>query len=634
MEGKHEQQKPAGRKAPVVLAAAAAVLAAAYIGLCAWVGGQDRAMPNVSVSGIDVSGLTAQEVNETVARARQELGGAASVRLNYQSWSGVLYGDQFQTADEDAGAAAVAVGREHFLTQGFQYLRHLAGGGDEAVTGSGDVPQEQPELDRVLADLGAQMGFSANQASYEVKSDRLEMTKGTTGRSVDRQQVLSSAASAMAEAYRQAVGSGGQAAETELNLSPMVKEMPPEAPDFGALYQQLHTEVVDAAMDPETYEITEGQDGVDLDLSALEREYDQAGEGETFSVPLTITKAKETKATLESKLFKDVLGQATSKVSGTANRKTNVKLAAAACNGKILLPGEVFSYNGTTGSRTADKGYLPAPIYVGGKSQDDVGGGICQPSSTIYYAVLHTTLEIVERHNHTFAVGYVPDGMDATVYYGSLDFQFKNSTDYPIKIVTESYDKDGSRYLTVKILGTNADGRYAKPERTQFDWEEPTTVYKPDSSVARGTLVLDKEQYAYKGRKAQTFRYIYEKDGTLVEKQDLGVSKYKMRPHTYYYNPEDGDPSTWTDGQPPKSTVDSGTTTDPGTTVDPGTTTDPGTTVDPGTATDPGATTDPGTATDPGAATDPGQTGGSGPAGEGGHLPGQSGSGEETPEQP
>ena len=107
-----------------------------------------------------------------------------------------------------------------------------------------------------------------------------------------------------------------------------------------------------------------------------------------------------------------------------------------------------------------------------------------------------------------------------------------------------------------------------------------------------------------------------------MEKQNLGVSKYKMRPHTYYYNPEDGDPSTWTDGQPPKSTVD------------PGTTTDPGTTVDPGTATDPGATTDPGTATDPGAATDPGQTGGSGPAGEGGHLPGQSGPGEETPEQP
>ena len=131
-------------------------------------------MPNVSVSGIDVSGLTAQEVNETVARARQELGGAASVRLSYQSWSGVLYGDQFQTADEDAGAAAVAVGREHFLTQGFQYLRHLAGGGDEAVTGSGDVPQEQPELDRVLADLGAQMGFSANQASYEVKGLMLE----------------------------------------------------------------------------------------------------------------------------------------------------------------------------------------------------------------------------------------------------------------------------------------------------------------------------------------------------------------------------------------------------------------------------------------------------------------------------
>ena len=64
--------------------------------------------------------------------------------------------------------------------------------------------------------------------------------------------------------------------------------------------------------------------------------------------------------------------------------------------------------------------------------------------------------------------------------------------------------------------------------------------------------MLDKEQYAYKGRKAQAYRYIYEKDGTLVEKQNLGVSRYKMRPNTYYYNPADGDPATWVNGQPPK----------------------------------------------------------------------------------
>ena len=113
--------------------------------------------------------------------------------------------------------------------------------------------------------------------------------------------------------------------------------------------------------------------------------------------------------------------------------------------------GDVFSYNGVVGQRTAARGYQAAPAYVQGETVDEIGGGICQTSSTIYYAVLHTTLEIVERHAHMYSVGYVPDGMDATVYFGLSDFRFKNNTDYPVKIVTESYDKNGLRYLTVKL---------------------------------------------------------------------------------------------------------------------------------------------------------------------------------------
>ena len=101
-------------------------------------------------------------------------------------------------------------------------------------------------------------------------------------------------------------------------------------------------------------------------------------------------------------------------------------------------------------------------------------------------------------------------------------------------------------------------------------------MYKAREDVPRGTLVLDREQYAYTGYSAHTYRYIYEKDGTLVEKQDMGTSKYATRPHIYYYNPLDGDPSTWPNGQPPKPATDPGTSTDPVTPEpDPGTGTDP-----------------------------------------------------------
>ena len=125
------------------------------------------------------------------------------------------------------------------------------------------------------------------------------------------------------------------------------------------------------------------------------------------SIPLTVTQPDITQEILADRLFADLLGQGTSQVSGSSNRKFNVKLSAEACNGVILMPGEEFSYNNTTGSRSADKGYLPAPVYSGGASVDETGGGICQTSSTIYYAVLHTTLEIVERHAHMYSVGYV-----------------------------------------------------------------------------------------------------------------------------------------------------------------------------------------------------------------------------------
>ena len=113
--------------------------------------------------------------------------------------------------------------------------------------------------------------------------------------------------------------------------------------------------------------------------------------------------------------------------------------------------------------------------------------------------------------------------------------------------------------MNVKIYGTNPDGIYAIPKSSVFDKVAPTTKYEPDPSVPKGTLVLDKEQYAYTGWSAHTYRYIYDKDGNLLEKQDMGSSKYSMRPNLYHYNPADGDPSTWPDGKPPQPGTDPGT---------------------------------------------------------------------------
>ena len=544
MEETHtpKRVKPNGTKKIVLIAVggAAAALLAGYLGLCAWVGGAPDILQGVSVAGIPVGGMGRQDALAVLEENLEQVSDMVVLPLEYGPWEGEISAAAVHTDEQATVELAWQTGREHFLLQGGAYLAHLLGAQDNLDLALAWTDAGKTELEEKMDEADLQVGGALTDATYAMEGDKLMLTKGVTGITIDREAAEPMVMEAMTAAVSDAMQ--GVSHPVEPVVLP-AHETTPREPDFDAMYDELYAEAKSAEIDPETLEISDHVVGVDFDVDQAKSMFDAAAEGETVAIPLTITQPEETKEGLEEKLFRDLLGEGTSAVSGSANRKSNVKLSAQACNGVVLMPGEVFSYNNTTGSRTADKGYLGAPVYSGGASVEGVGGGICQTSSTIYYAVLHTTLEIVERHAHMYAVGYVPDGMDATVWYGTSDFRFQNNTNYPVKIVTESYDKNGSRYLTVKIYGTNEDGRYAVPERTVFDTVYPTTQYKPDPSVPLGTTRVDSVQNAYRGRKAQTYRYIYEADGTLVERQDLGVSSYKMRPTTILYNPADGDPS-------------------------------------------------------------------------------------------
>lgn len=599
MEGQRVAKKTGGGKLPwVITGLVAGTALAGYLGLCAWVGGQQTIFPNVSVLGIDLSGMTAEQAGSTLAQTMAQEGGQVKVTLRYQDWSGELTAGELEQDWEDLAQLAAQKGRGNFLTQGAVYLSCLVGG--ENLTLDREE-SGQPALERLLDQADREAGGSVTTASYVVGETQLHMTKGVTGVAMDRERARTEVLDALEEGLWKKFGQGAEGTVDQVVTLSAIQTSPQE-PDFDAVHQEVFREPKDAEMDPETFEVTDHTVGVDFDVSVLKAAYASAKEGETISCPLILTQPEETREGLEGKLFRDLLGEATTTVTGNSARKSNVKIAADRCSNVILLPGEEFSYNNTAGPFSASVGYLPAPVYVAGRSEDGIGGGVCQPSSTLYYAVLHTTLEIVERRNHQFAVSYMPAGMDATVTGSSIDFRFKNNTAYPIKIVTSSYDSGGSRKLNVKIYGTNVDGRYGVPSNVVYDVVEPTTTYQPDAGVPRGTLVLEREQNPYTGKKARTYRTICEADGTVVEKQNLGVSSYKMRTRIYYYNPADGDPNTWVNGKPPAAVTEPTPPTDPGTTTpaDPGTTTpaDPGTTVDPGAATDPGAAVpaDPGTA--------------------------------------
>ena len=168
---------------------------------------------------------------------------------------------------------------------------------------------------------------------------------------------------------------------------------------------------------------------------------DGAAPGETVTVPAEIEEPEVTAADLKAVLFRDVLGEAPHPRFWfrRADRQREAS-PPVIINGLVLNSGETFSYNGSVGKRTADRGFKPAPAYVKGETVDEIGGGICQTSSTLYLACLMSNLEITERYAHRYVPAYIAWGMDATVSWGGPDYKFTNNTLYPVKIVTK-YEK-------------------------------------------------------------------------------------------------------------------------------------------------------------------------------------------------
>ena len=506
MDGQRIAKSEGSRKRGWIIAgAAASVLAAAYLTTCAWVSGKDAILPNVSVAGIDVSNMLVEQARDKVAAAVAEQSENITFTLAYEGLSETVNGGDVAVDVGQSVKNARQIGHENFFTGGFQFLSHMLGASAQVPL---TIPEDDPAMTGLVDRMREAVASREENHAYEIKGDRLEMTKGAPVVTIDWETARDQVRTELQTAFEDALADGGRTEDT-FTLTP-TQSKEGEEPDFGAIHKELCAEPKDAALDLETMEITDHVVGIDFDVKELQEAYRQAKGGETFSIPVTVTRPKVTKEDLGGYLFRDLLGEATSEVTGAASRLYNVTLSANSCNGKIILPGEVFSYNDTTGPRSVANGYRLGSVYVGGKSEQQPGGGVCQTSSTLYYAVLHTELEIVERRCHQFAVGYVPDGMDATVYDGGIDFKFKNNTDYPIKIQSWTYDSGGRRYITVQVYGTNLTGRYAVPTKSVFDWVSATTVYVPKEEVPRGTLVLDREQNAYSGRKAHTWRTIYE----------------------------------------------------------------------------------------------------------------------------
>ena len=254
--------------------------------------------------------------------------------------------------------------------------------------------------------------------------------------------------------------------------------------------------------------------------------YENINQLDTIEIPVENIIPKVTKSLLSR--INGVIGEYSTSFQGSSqNRIENIRLSAQAFKGKLLMPGETMSFNETTGPRAKQFGYKEATVILNGEFTPDVGGGVCQTSTTLYNALLLADVTILQRSPHSIPSNYVNFGQDAAVAYGFLDLKFRNDFDYPIYIDSKVvgnrlyfyiYGDKQSRDYTVKIESEIVETIPA---------EEEVIV---DETLEPGSKVL--VQAGRTGYRVNTYKSII-KNGKTVSR-DL-ISKDFYRPKNFIY---------------------------------------------------------------------------------------------------
>ena len=234
------------------------------------------------------------------------------------------------------------------------------------------------------------------------------------------------------EFFPEELGYGTDDAAFETTVAQWAKEWARGKDGSPGIDQRMVADKVDA-----NGQIIKGQPRIVLDEKELvNRVLTASAEGGVVELPVT-TRESAYKVEEVPQLGEVVIASYTTYFnSGVAGRTKNIELSAQALNNVIIGNGDIFSYNSTVGPGNEENGYQEAPVAVDGELVMGIGGGVCQTSSTLYNAIDQLRVQYVEKHNHSVKVGYVPEGRDATVAYGALDFRFQNTTGAPLLLRT------------------------------------------------------------------------------------------------------------------------------------------------------------------------------------------------------
>ena len=246
------------------------------------------------------------------------------------------------------------------------------------------------------------------------------------------------------------------------------------------------------SLEGKTFTVTDDKPGAELDIPGTKKKVIAALKAENSSkeISLKMNKVEAERTAKELSTIRDVIGTYTTAYStGNSGREENLKIGSGKVNGTVLMPGETFYFNPTVGPITAEQGYKEAAVIIDGEYGTDLGGGLCQVSSTLYNAVIRAELGVDFRDCHAFPSSYVPMGLDATVAEGYIDFIFTNTTDHPVYL---SMWCNGGE-LGATIYGTETRDLSRK---ISFDYTIKETIPKPepeieeDKSLAPGSRVV------------------------------------------------------------------------------------------------------------------------------------------------
>ena len=378
----------------------------------------------VSIKDVDVSGLNYSEAKAKIEEyINSKLPENIVLRHNDFETSIPLASLEVNFDIDNAIQKAMSIGKNgNFFENIFSIIKTKF----ENVNIEPTFSMNQEQLETTLNDISTKLPDTVIDCSYYIEDSNLIVTKGKEGNVVNVNQMTSYITNGISNLTLK---------NRALNIATQIKQ--PSKINIEKIYNEVHKDPVDAFYTQNPFTITPSENGVDFDMTLDDaKALIESEEKDEYAIPLKVLYPSVTTNMIGTEAFPDLLSTfSTNYSTRDVDRTTNLRLAAQKINGTVLMPGETFSYNKVVGERTIAAGYREAPIYVQGQVVDGLGGGICQITSTLYNAVVLANLEIVERSNHQFVPSYVTASRDATVVYGSIDFKFKNTRDYAIKLV-------------------------------------------------------------------------------------------------------------------------------------------------------------------------------------------------------